>query len=128
MPLAWERKSWSLTGVGTRCYFRPAFLKLPTSSRFLASTLMMGLPLRENWLRSRVIWRNCWSRVERFPAAIFLQFTRSEKCSLSTGHGVRIQLQQRGQSLIAPAAQLQRLQAGIQTALALVQQPGEQDQ
>src|SRR5260370_15418449 len=30
------------------------------------------------------MWRNCWSRVERFPAAIFLQFTRSEKCNLSS--------------------------------------------
>src|ERR1019366_5069783 len=44
MPVARERKSWSLTGVGTRSHFRPGFLKLPTSSRFLASTLMMGLP------------------------------------------------------------------------------------
>ena len=44
MPVARERKSWSLTEVGTRSHLRPGFLKFPTSSRFLASTLMMGLP------------------------------------------------------------------------------------
>ena len=46
----------------------------------------------------------------------------------SARHGAWIQLEQLGQSLIAPAAQLQRFQTGIQTALALVQQAREQDQ
>ena len=41
MPVAKERKSWSLTGVGTRPHLGPAFLKLPTNSRFLASTLIV---------------------------------------------------------------------------------------
>jgi|SRR5580658_501169 hypothetical protein len=36
--VASERKSWSLTGVGTRSHLAPAFLKLPTIFRFLAST------------------------------------------------------------------------------------------
>jgi hypothetical protein len=46
MPLASERKSWSLTKVGCWLQVAPAFLKLPTSSRFLESMLMMGQPCR----------------------------------------------------------------------------------
>jgi hypothetical protein len=41
---------------------------------------------------------------------------------------VRIQLEQLGQLLAAPAAELQGFQAGIQTTLPLVQQAREEDQ
>ncbi len=41
-PVESERKSWPLTGRGDRSQREPGFLKLPTSSRFLVSTLMMG--------------------------------------------------------------------------------------
>src|SRR5258707_13298890 len=41
-PVESERKSWSLTKRGDRSQREPGFLKLPTSSRFLVSTLMMG--------------------------------------------------------------------------------------
>jgi hypothetical protein len=46
----------------------------------------------------------------------------------SARYGAWIQLQQLGQSPIASAAQFQGFQAGIQTALALAQQTGEQHQ
>src|SRR6266404_4630757 len=50
-PVESERKSWSLTKQGERSQREPGFLKLPTSSRFLVSTLMMGRPRR--WKRCR---------------------------------------------------------------------------
>jgi hypothetical protein len=46
----------------------------------------------------------------------------------SAGHGLRIQLQQLGQLLVTPVAELQGFQAGIQTSLLLVQQASGQDQ
>ena len=42
MPFDSERKSWSLTRVGSRFQACPPFLNNPTSSRFFVSTLMMG--------------------------------------------------------------------------------------
>src|ERR1039457_5141186 len=82
MPDDRERKSWSLTLVETRSHFTPAFLKLPTSSRFLASMLMMGSPWRQKLFRSRAMRPNCWSRPERDPEEMFLRLLRSEKRSL----------------------------------------------
>ncbi len=43
------------------------------------------------------------------------------------GHRVRIQLQKLGNLEVSAAAQFERLQAGIQSPLALVEQTGEQD-
>src|ERR1017187_9582177 len=209
MPDDRERKSWSLTLVETRSHFTPAFLRLPTSSRFLASMLMMGSPWRQKLFRSRAMRPNCWSRPERDPEEMFLRLPRSEKRSLPSNratvraptwmpsrcscpailmvvlcvhrqlligspaislsnslsisaitagvffrrlaaaawsayplrvyflcqqffapasHGVRIQLQQRGQLLVAPTAELQGFQARIQPALLLVEQAREENQ
>src|ERR1039457_4313358 len=82
MPDDRERKSWSLTLVETRSHFTPAFLKLPTSSRFLASTLMMGSPCLQKSFRNRAMRPNCWSRPERDPEEMFLRLLRSENRSL----------------------------------------------
>jgi hypothetical protein len=71
----------------------------------------------------------CFSTARPAPGAdpLPLHFLRQELLA-SAGHGAGIELQQLGQSLVAPAAQFQRFQPGIQTALALVQQAGEQHQ
>src|SRR5215831_2899023 len=80
-PWACDRKSWSLTGVGVRSHLVPGFLKFPTNSLFLASTLITGFPCRPKRRRSLWIWANCASR-RGCLGPIFLRFTRSEKCSL----------------------------------------------
>jgi hypothetical protein len=51
----------------------------------------------------------------------------SQQLLSSAGHGVRIQIEEVGQLMIAATAQLQRLQSGIQSALLLVQQTIEQE-
>src|ERR1039458_9811950 len=50
-PMESVRKSWSKTRRGAHSQRRPGFLKLPTSSRFLLSTLTIGRHRR--WKRSR---------------------------------------------------------------------------
>src|SRR5215472_15250005 len=80
-PRACDRKSWSLTGVGVRSHWEPEFLKFPTNSLFLASTLITGFPCRQKRRRSLWMWTNCASR-RGCPGPIFLRFTRREKWSL----------------------------------------------
>jgi len=46
-------------GTGERSHLAPVFLKLPISSRFLLSTLMMGRPCRWKRDRSEEIFWNC---------------------------------------------------------------------
>ena len=53
-PTASVTKSWQLTASGCQHHSAPAFLKFPTSSLFLASTLMTGQPCCRN--RSRCSW------------------------------------------------------------------------
>src|SRR5713101_2823409 len=57
-PMASVRKSWSLTPTGERSHLAPAFLKLPISSRFLLSTLMIRRPCRWKLVRRAEI---CWN-------------------------------------------------------------------
>src|SRR6516225_9052760 len=80
-PWACDRKSWRLTGVGVRSHLVPGFLKFPTNSLFLASTLITGFPCRQKRRRSLWIWANCASR-RGCLGPIFWRFTRREKCSL----------------------------------------------
>src|SRR5689334_17823520 len=51
-PMESVRKSWSKTRRGLHSQRRPGLRKLPTSSRFLVSTLMMGRWRRWKRLRS----------------------------------------------------------------------------
>src|SRR6266700_1572258 len=53
LPVASERKSYTFTLVSSplACHSRPLFLKVPSSSFFLQSTEMMGLPSCSNCLQ-----------------------------------------------------------------------------
>jgi hypothetical protein len=56
----------------------PAFLKFPTSSRFLASTLITGLRCRQKRRRSLPTWANCTSH-RGWLGPIFLRFLASRE-------------------------------------------------
>src|SRR5438309_2096885 len=61
-----------LTSMGALHHVRPWFLNSPTSSLFLASTLMTGCPRRTNDFLSRLISLNCrWRSGEDFCASRF---------------------------------------------------------
>src|SRR5258708_12991420 len=78
-PLASERKSGSFTGTDERSHLVPGFLKLPISSRFLLSTLMIGSPCRRKRSRNEEICWNCLSRYGLELVAICFRFMRREK-------------------------------------------------
>lgn len=61
-PNASAGKSWTFTASAARFQARPAFLKLPTSSFFLLSTLTCGNPAAVNVARWRAMYWNCVSR------------------------------------------------------------------
>jgi hypothetical protein len=75
-----ERKSYTFTLVSSplACHSRPLFLKVPSSSFFLQSTEMIGLPSCSNCSHRSLICANWASRSScEFPSMVFL-FARSE--------------------------------------------------
>ena len=79
-PFAIERKSWSLTASFCRAQTRPGFLKRPTNSLFLVSTLKMGLPRRPKRSRSCAMVANWASRSGGEPFEIFFLWVYADSC------------------------------------------------